>query len=226
MHNMNVEGVDKVHDVLAGPGREFGLTQKRRRSMSGKNQAVFGIYSTYSGVESGVETLKVAGFRATDVSVLVPENLGSKDMAVEKGTKAPEGVTIGAICGAVVGGGLAWLVAAGVLPVPNLGLLIAAGPVVAVLAGIGAAGAIGVIVGALVGRGFPEYEARRYTGRVRRGGILLSVHCDNSDWAKRAGEVLKLTGAQDISSAGEASADYAGSDKPLPRMVTGGGVRR
>jgi len=194
--------------------------------MSGKNQAVFGIYSTYSGVESAVETLKSAGFRNTDVSVLVPENLGSKDMAVEKGTKVPEGAATGAVSGAVVGGALAWLVGIGVLAIPGLGPFLVAGPIVTVLAGVGAGGALGVVAGALVGWGIPEYEARRYEGRVRKGGILLSVHCDDSDWTKRARQVLKLTGAEDIASAGEAAADYAKSDKPLPRVVTGGGVER
>ncbi|HMD96648.1 MAG TPA: DUF3341 domain-containing protein [Terriglobia bacterium] len=194
--------------------------------MAGKNQAVFGIYSTYAAVESGVETLQSAGFRSTDVSVLVPENLGSKDMAVEKGTKAPEGAATGAVSGAVVGGALAWLVGIGVLAIPGLGPFLVAGPIVAVLAGVGAGGTIGVVAGALVGWGIPEYEAKRYEGRIRKGGILLSVHCDSSYWAKLAREVLKLTGAEDISSASEASADYAKSDKPLPRVVTGGGVER
>jgi hypothetical protein len=111
----------------------------------------------------------------------------------------------------------------GTLAIPGLGPFIAAGPIMAALAGLGVGGAVGGIVGALVGMGIPEYEAKRYEGRVKEGGILLSVHCDNSDWVKSAKDILKNTGAEDISSAGEASADYAKTDKPLPRTRTGGG---
>jgi hypothetical protein len=190
--------------------------------MAGNNTAVFGIYPTYSNVESGVEALKVAGFRNTDISVLFPQNVGSKDFAHEKGTKAPEGAMTGAGSGAVVGGVLGWIAGIGALAIPGVGPLIAAGPIMAALAGIGVGGAIGGITGALVGLGIPEYEAKRYEGRVRQGGILLSVHSDNSEWTRRAKEILERTGAQDIASAGEASADYAKSDKPHPRSASGG----
>lgn len=185
--------------------------------MAGKNTAVFGIYSSYGGVESGVDALKAAGFRNTDISVLFPENVGTKDFAHEKGTKAPEGATAGAGSGAVVGGALGWLVGIGALAIPGLGPFIAAGPIMAALAGAGAGGLVGGIAGALIGMGIPEYEAKRYEGRVKDGGILLSVHSDSSDWTKRAKEILERTGAEDVSSRGEASADYEKSDRPLPR---------
>ncbi len=173
--------------------------------MAGKNTSVFGIYPSYTSVESGVDALKAASFRNEDISVLFPENVGSKDFAHEK----------------VVGGALGWLAGIGALAVPGVGPFIAAGPIMAALAGVGVGGAVGGIAGALVGMGIPEYEAKRYEGRVKEGGILLSVHSDNSKWTKQAKEILERTGAQDISSAGEAGADYAKSDKPLPRRTTG-----
>jgi hypothetical protein len=185
--------------------------------MAGKNTAVFGIYADYAAVENGVSALQAAGFRNTDISVLFPENVGTKDFAHEKGTKAPEGATAGAGTGAIIGGGLGWLAGIGALAIPGVGPFIAAGPIVAALAGVGVGGAVGGIAGALIGMGIPEYEAKRYEGRVKSGGILLSVHSDNSDWTKRAKEILENTGAQDISSAGEARADYAKADKPLRR---------
>ncbi len=185
--------------------------------MAGKNTAVFGIYPDYNSVEVAVETLKASGFRNTDISVLFPENVGTKDFAHEKGTKAPEGATTGAGTGAVIGGALGWLAGIGALAIPGIGPFIAAGPIMAALAGVGAGGVIGGIAGALIGMGIPEYEAKRYEGRIREGGILLSVHSDNSEWTKRAKEILENTGARDIASAGEASADFATSDKPLPR---------
>jgi hypothetical protein len=185
--------------------------------MAGKNTAVFGIYRDQTGVENAVDALKAAGFRNTDISVLFPENAGTKDFAVQKGTKAPEGAATGAGTGAVIGGGLGWLAGIGALAIPGIGPFIAAGPIVAALAGLGVGGAVGGITGALVGMGIPEYEAKRYEGRVKEGGILLSVHSDNSDWTKRAKEILERTGAQDISSTGEASADFSKTDKPMQR---------
>jgi Protein of unknown function (DUF3341) len=185
--------------------------------MAGKNTAVFGIYRDQTGVENAVDALKAAGFRNTDISVLFSENAGTKDFAVQKGTKAPEGAATGAGTGAVIGGGLGWLAGIGALAIPGIGPFIAAGPIVAALAGLGVGGAVGGITGALVGMGIPEYEAKRYEGRVKVGGILLSVHSDNSDWTKRAKEILERTGAQDISSTGEASADFSKTDKPMQR---------
>jgi len=118
----------------------------------------------------------------------------------------------------VIGGALGWLAGIGALAIPGLGPFIAAGPIMGLLAGAGAGGAIGGLVGSLVGMGIPEYEAKRYEGRIKSGGILLSVHCDESEWVKRAKTILEETGAEDISSTGEASADYASSDRPGSRI--------
>lgn len=185
--------------------------------MAGKNTAVFGIYPAYASVEKGVDALQEAGFRNTDISVLFPENEGTKDFAHKKETKAPEGATTGATTGAILGGGLGWLVGIGALAIPGLGPFIAAGPIMAALAGVGVGGAVGGITGALIGMGIPEYEAKRYEGRVKDGGILLSVHSDSSEWTKKAKDILERTGAEDIASTGEASADFAKSDRPMTR---------
>ena len=124
--------------------------------MAGKNTAVFGIYPNYGAVEAAVDALKMAGFRNTDISVLFPENVGTKDFAHTKATKAPEGATTGAGTGAVVGGALGWLVGIGALAIPGLGPFIAAGPIMAALAGAGVGGAVGGVTGALVGMGIPN----------------------------------------------------------------------
>jgi hypothetical protein len=182
-----------------------------------KNTAAFGIYQTYADAEYAVDALRSEGFRNTDVSVLFPENKGTKDFAVEKNTKAPEGTAAGATTGVVVGGVLGWLAGIGALAIPGVGPLIAAGPIMAALAGVGVGGAVGGITGALVGMGIPEYEAKRYEGRVKDGGILLSVHCDDRDWTAKAKQILQRTGAQDVASTAEASADWQKTDKPLPR---------
>jgi hypothetical protein len=188
--------------------------------MEGKNTAVFGIYPSYASVENGVDALRAAGFSNGDISVLFPESSGSKDFAHEKNTKAPEGATTGAGTGVVLGGAMGWLLGIGALAIPGLGPFIAAGPIMAALAGAGVGGAVGGIAGALIGMGIPEYEAKRYEGRVKDGGILLSVHSGSSDSTKRAKEILKRTGAQDISSTGEASSDDdTSTDVRLPRAV-------
>ena len=141
--------------------------------------------------------------------MLLPEGAGTRDFAHQKGTKAPEGASAGAGTGIVLGGAMGWLLGVGALAIPGLGPFIAAGPLMAMLAGAGVGGTVGGITGALVGMGIPEYEAKRYEGRVKDGGILLSVHSDSSEWTKRAKLLLEATGAHDISSTSEASSDHS-----------------
>ena len=183
--------------------------------MAGKNTAVFGIYKSVSQAEHAVGRISSAGFSANDISVLLPDNQSTKEFAHEKNTKAPEGATTGVTAGGVVGGTLGLLAGIGALAIPGVGPLIAAGPIMAALAGLGVGGAVGGLIGALVGMGIPEYEAKRYEGRIKDGGVLLSVHCDTSDEIKRAKDLLENTGAEDISSTGEAS-----SDKPAAATRT------
>ena len=187
-----------------------------------KNTAVFGIYPDRIAVEEGVEHLRAAGFRNADISVLFPENPGTKDFGHEKNTKAPEGATSGVVAGGITGGVLGWLTGIGALAIPGIGPFIAAGPIVAALAGAGAVGTLGGIIGALAGFGVPEYEAKRFEGRIREGGVLLSVHCDDSEWVKKAKDILEHTGAQEIASATEKRGDFANADKPTPRVRTVG----
>ena len=184
------------------------------------NTAVFGIYDTRVDASIAVDQLRSAGFRSTDISALIPENKGTKDFVAEKNTKGPESAATGAASGLVVGGALGWLAGIGALAIPGLGPLIAAGPIMAAAAGAGAGAATGGLIGVLTGLGMPEYEAKRYEGRVRNGGILLSVHCDNSDWVSRAKDILDATGAHDTATSAEAAADFHKSDKPMARAMT------
>ena len=182
--------------------------------MSAKKTGVFGIYSTRVAVENAMDSLIRAGFPAADISVLLPESLGGpRDMGTEKATKAPEGAAAGVTTGAAIGGTLGVLAGVGLLSIPGLGPFIAAGPIMAGLAGLGVGGAVGGVTGALIGMGIPEFEAKRYEGRLQKGGILLSVHCDTSDEINRAKEVLKATGAEDVSSTGESSVDAKEVDR-------------
>jgi len=184
--------------------------------MSDKNRSLFGIYASADQAEKAVNALIEDGFVSQDVSVLMPDQRSTREFAHHKDTKAPEGVTAGATAGGVIGGTFGLLVGLGTLAIPGLGPLLAAGPIVAGLAGLGAGGTVGGLIGALVGMGIPEYEARRYEGRVRDGGILLSVHCQTPGEILRAREILTATGAADIAAAAEISTPPAG-DAPTPR---------
>jgi hypothetical protein len=188
--------------------------------MEDKKVAVFGIYSTRTAVENAADTLVQAGFPVSDISVLLPESLGgAKVMATEKTSKAPEGAATGGTTGGVIGGTLGILAGIGLIAIPGLGPFIAAGPIMAGLAGLGVGGAVGGLTGALIGAGIPEYEAKRFEGRLQKGGILLSVHCGTSEEIKRAKNVLERTGAEDISSSGESSVDSEHSGAKAARNV-------
>src|SRR6202022_1806906 len=171
--------------------------------MSSKNTAVFGIYKSAEHAERAVDSVIAAGFPSSSISVLLPDSRSTKEFAHEKDTKAPEGATAGVTAGGVVGGTLGILAGIGVLAIPGVGPLIAAGPIMAGLAGLGVGGAVGGLVGALIGMGIPEYEAKRYEGRVKDGGILLSVHCNTSEEISKAKDLLKQPGGEDISPAGD-----------------------
>jgi hypothetical protein len=173
--------------------------------MAGKKTAVFGIFKDRLAVENTVDALRREGFRNTDISALFPDKVGTQEFAHEKATKAPEGATTGAATGVVLGGALGWLVGIGSLAIPGIGPFIAAGPIMATLAGAGVGAAVGGLAGALVGMGIPEYEAKRYEGMVKDGGILMSVHCDDGDWVDRAKTLLTDMGARDVASSSEAS---------------------
>ena len=169
----------------------------------------YGIYPDRLAFERALEALRAAGFRNSDISAILPDrDRTTRDLAAEINTKAPEGFTTGASTGAAIGGVLGWLVGIGALAIPGIGPIVAAGPVVAALAGAGAAGATGGLVGGLIGAGIPEIEAKRYAGRIREGAYLISVHCDDSKWAKSAEEILEATGGRDVVKTSESSADY------------------
>jgi hypothetical protein len=183
-----------------------------------KNISVMGIYTDRTTVLDAINVLHQAGYRTTDISVLTSDNQGSKDFAHEKRTKALKGAAIGAALGAAIGVVLTWFLSIqSSVNIAVLGPLVAAGPVLAALAGAGVGGALGWIAGLLVGLRRAEYVASRYAGRIRRGGILMSVHCDSQEWCDRAKNTLKETGARNISSAAEAAADYGTADKPTTR---------
>src|SRR6478736_4480674 len=168
-------------------------------------KSVIGIAKSENQAVRIVEDLRTAGFSGNDISVLFPDKEGTRDFAHEQHTKAPEGATTGAGTGGVLGGALGWLIGIGSLAIPGVGPFIAAGPIMAALAGAGVGAAVGGLTGALVGMGIPEYEAKRYEGKIKEGNILISVHSENSEERKRAKDIFERAGAHDISSTAEES---------------------
>jgi hypothetical protein len=167
-------------------------------------QAVFGLAKDESLAIAIVEQLKAAGFSANDISVLFPDKRGTKDFAHEHHTKAPEGAAAGAGTGGLLGGALGWLAGIGALAIPGLGPFIAAGPIMAALSGAAAGAALGGIAGALIGLGIPEYEAKRYEGKIKEGHVLISVHTDDRTERSRAKQILERAGAEDVADTSEA----------------------
>ncbi|HLH03868.1 MAG TPA: hypothetical protein VKX25_13945 [Bryobacteraceae bacterium] len=165
-----------------------------------RKTSAFGIYPTREMAENAVDRLLEAGFSNEDISVLLQDNPCQPEPTTEKHTKAPEGTTTGVVAGGIIGGTIGLLAHIGVLAIPGLGPLIAAGPIIAALSGIGSGGMLGGVIGALVGFGIPEYEAKRYEGRIKSGGILVSVACDTAESVQKAKQLLKDSGAEDIAS--------------------------
>jgi hypothetical protein len=149
--------------------------------------------------------LKAAGFSHNDISVLFPDRTGTRDFAHEQNTKMPEGAATGAGAGGAIGGALGWLVGVGTLAIPGLGPFVAAGPIMAALSGAAAGAAVGGLAGALIGMGIPEIEAKRYEGKLKKGNILLSVHCESGDEIETAKDICKAGGAQDVTTSAEAA---------------------
>lgn len=172
------------------------------------HKAVFAIFEHRPSMEAAITELKSRGFRNSDVSILMQGDGEGKKLGHELNSKAPEGSVTGASAGLIAGGALGWIAGIGALAIPGVGPLIAAGPIMAALAGAGIGGAIGGVTGGLIGMGIPEYEAKRFEHDVTDGGILLSVHIDDSKWADKAKDILKDAGARDISVANEADGKW------------------
>jgi hypothetical protein len=178
------------------------------------SKAVICIASSETQAEAIVDRLQRTGFSNQDISVLFPDKRGTKDFAHEHNTKAPEGATTGAGAGGVIGGTLGWLAGIGAFAIPGVGPLIAAGPIMAALSGVAVGAAVGGLAGALVGLGIPEYEAKRYEGKIKGGNILISVHSEVSEETRRAKAIFEEFGAEDISTTGEAGAPKDRSTAP------------
>lgn len=167
--------------------------------------SVFCIVPTDSQAASIVRSLKAVGFVDSDISILYPDRSGNRDLGHVASSKAPEGATAGASAGGVVGGLVGLLAGIGLLAIPGVGPFIAAGPIMAALSGAAIGATAGGLGGMLIGLGIPEYEAKRYEGKIASGNVLLAVHADDGDDVQAVKDIFREAGAQDISSSSEIS---------------------
>jgi hypothetical protein len=165
------------------------------------------LVETETQADAIVGKLRSTGFSDNDISVLFPDKETTRDFAHKKETKMPEGATVGASTGGAIGGTIGLLAGIGALAIPGLGPFIAAGPIIGALSGAAIGAGVGGLTGALIGLGIPEYEAKRYEGKIKEGAILISVHSESNDETLNAKAIFKEEGAYDISSTGEAGAD-------------------
>ncbi len=170
------------------------------------SKAIFCLVDSDAQAEAIVGELRTAGFANSDISVLFPDKTGTRDFAHEHSTKAPEGTAAGVSTGGIIGGALGWLAGIGALAIPGLGPFIAAGPIMAALSGAAVGGTVGGLTGVLVGLGIPEFEAKRYEGKMAGGNILISVHTEAGNERRIARDIFERLGARDITSTGEATA--------------------
>lgn len=161
--------------------------------------SIFCIAASQAQAAEILENLQAAGISNDHVSALWPDQGGIKYFAHERHTKAPEGASVGASTGGILAGALGWLAGIGALAIPGAGPFIAAGPIMAALSAAALGAALGGVTGALIGMGIPEYEARRYEGKIREGNILISVHPEHAGQVERAREIFERCGAHDIS---------------------------
>lgn len=170
------------------------------------DKSVFGIATTQGRAQQIVQQLQTQGFATSEISVLMPDTGGTRDIGHVKATKAPEGATAGATTGGAAGGVIGLLAGIGALAIPGVGPFIAAGPIMGALSGAAVGAASGGIVGGLIGLGIPEIEAKRYDEKLKKGNYLVAVHTDESEDVNRAKDIFKTAGAEDISTVREASA--------------------
>jgi hypothetical protein len=160
------------------------------------SKLVTGLFHSRESAELAAEELVKAGYSSDDISLLMSDTTQGREFAIKKSTKAPEGAATGAAVGGTLGAVAAGLAAVATLTIPGLQVL-AAGPVVAALTGLGAGAAAGGLTGALIGLGIPEHEAKFFHGEIERGGILLGVYT-HGDRTKIAKEILESAGAEKV----------------------------
>jgi hypothetical protein len=142
------------------------------------------VYDTYAQARNAVAALEAAGMPTSEVSLVANKYVSDQYANVTEVSKSGEGAGAGAGIGGAVGGGAGLLAGLGLLAIPGLGPVVAAGWLAALAVGAAAGAATGGLVGALIGAGISDDHAHVYSESVRRGGTLVSVRVGDSDAAR------------------------------------------
>ncbi len=140
---------------------------------------IVGVFENEREATAAIENLQQQGFAAEEISVLSRDRRDREAIQDETGSKAPEGVAVGATTGGVLGGIAGLLAGLGALAIPGIGPVVAAGPIAAALTGLAAGAGAGGLAGGLIGLGIPEDEAKAYESYLDEGKILVLVDEDN-----------------------------------------------
>ncbi|WP_069202507.1 general stress protein [Paenibacillus sp. D9] len=158
---------------------------------------IAGIFNSEKDAIAVIEELKAAGCSKEDISVL---RRGSEEYEGVSGTNGTEGLAAGAAAGIVLGGAAGILATAGLLFIPGIGPLLAAGPIATVLAGAAVGGGAGSVVGGLVGLGIPEQDAEAYRALLENNRLLVFVSVEESR-RSRVESIFQVYGSLSASSA-------------------------
>lgn len=179
-------------------------------------RTVVGVFDYAHQSEEAIRELTAAGFRNEDISFakLGPDSHRAEEMAHD--AAAGESAALGAAGGAMIGGLGGLLLGLGLLAIPGLGPLAAAGPIVAALTGAGVGAGVGGVTGAFMELGIPEEEALYYADEIRRGGSVVAVQAEEHR-AWQAEEVLRRHGAVDIERRREGTRSPANASPSMVR---------
>ena len=155
-------------------------------------QTVTALYDTYDDAIAAMNALEEAGFSASDISIVSnnADNRYNRDHTAHAAEDAGKGAGIGAVVGGV--GGL--LTGLGLIAIPGVGPVVAAGWLVATAVGAAGGavvgGAAGGLVGSLTSAGVSEHDANFYAEGVRRGGTLVAARVPDGQ-APLAREIME-----------------------------------
>ncbi|NGZ74761.1 general stress protein [Saccharibacillus alkalitolerans] len=184
------------------------------------------ISATFEHEEQAVQAirdLQQSGYSRDDISVVAKDTKESEEIRNETGTKAPEGMTTGALTGGALGGAAGVIASLGALAIPGIGPLLAAGPIAAGLAGATLGAGIGGLAGGLIGLGIPEKEAKYYDERVHQGDVLVMVDADEA-MRSQIYEIFERSGANNTSYFDPDGTERTSNMAPVDERVPPAGV--
>jgi hypothetical protein len=159
-----------------------------------EQQHLLGCFKTVQGARLAADRLVDEGIPQERLGVLIAPDAREHLGIMHKHSKAADGAATGGIAGGVLGAVVAGLTTVAAVAAPGVGLL-AAGPLVAMLAGAGVGAAAGGTVGGLIGLGLSETELTRVSEIITDKGVVVTVSTDDKQTLKTAHRILEEMGA-------------------------------